>query len=146
MKPIKKTFYNKLKHIDLKKNDIILVASGEGSIGKAAIYNSDKKAITSQFILKIELKENELSNYFHYYMLSSFFQLTVEKFKKGMGNMTNIFASQVIDFPILYDKNKINNIVSKIKNQIDTQKIIEKQILEKQDEISKLIENIINKN
>ncbi len=143
MKPIKTSFYENLKHISLKFNDLILAASGEGTIGKSAIYNSEKEAITSQFIMKIELKDKNLVQYFHYYMQSSFFLLTVEKFKKGMGNMTNIFVSQVKDFPILYDDTKVEKITQKIQSQIQAQNVIDEQIEAKQQEISLLIENAI---
>ncbi len=143
MKEIKLSFFDNLKHIALKYNDLVLAASGEGTIGKSAIYNSDKDAITSQFIMKIELKDKSLVEYFHYYMQSSYFLLTVEKFKKGMGNMTNIFVSQVKDFPILYDEAKQTEIVEKIKSQIDSQNLIDVQIEQKQQEINAIIENAI---
>lgn len=146
MQPIQGEFYDKYSHIAFKKDDLILVASGEGSIGKSAIYNSDKQAIASQFIMKIELKDKNLATYFHYYMQSSFFLLTVEKFKKGMGNMTNIFVSQVKDFPILFDDKKVNKIVSEIKSQIDSQSVIDKQIEDKQNEIRNLIEEALMDN
>lgn len=143
MKSIKFSFFDNLKHIALKYNDLVLAASGEGTIGKSAIYNSNKDAITSQFIMKIELKDKSLVEYFHYYMQSSYFLLTVEKFKKGMGNMTNIFVSQVKDFPILFDETKQAEIVEKIKTQIDSQNLINQQIEQKQQQISVIIENAI---
>jgi type I restriction enzyme S subunit len=143
LKPISESFYNRFQHISLKYGDLLLAASGEGTIGKAAIYNSEKDAVTSQFIMKIELNDKSLIDYFHYYMQSSYFQLTVEKFKKGMGNMTNIFVSQVKDFPILYNKNKVNEIVELIKSQLVEQKKIDRQIEEKQQAINKIIEDAI---
>jgi hypothetical protein len=143
LKPISETFINRFQHISLKYGDLLLAASGEGTIGKAAIYNSEKEAVTSQFIMKIELKDKSLVEYFHYYMQSSYFQLTVEKFKKGMGNMTNIFVSQVKDFPVLYDENKVTEIVEAIKTQLDEQKEIDRQIVEKQQAINKIIEDAI---
>ncbi|MCX6166228.1 MAG: restriction endonuclease subunit S, partial [Ignavibacteriae bacterium] len=101
---IDREFYDRNKHLKVEFNDILLVASGEGSIGKSAIFNSDNDCITSQFVMKISFRENVNIPYIHYYMQSIFFQLTVEKFKKGMGNMTNIFVSQLKDFPILLHK------------------------------------------
>lgn len=143
MKCIAKSFFDKFSHISLKKNDLVIAASGEGTIGKSAIYNSDLNAVCSQFLMKIELTDISLVKYFHYYMLSSYFLLTVEKYKKGMGNMTNIFVSQVENFPILYDQNKVDVIVSKIETRINAQKNIDKQIADKRQEISRLIESAI---
>lgn len=143
MKCISNVFFDKFSHISLKKNDLVLAASGEGTIGKSAIYNSELNAVCSQFLMKIELTDISLVKYFHYYMLSSYFLLTVEKYKKGMGNMTNIFVSQVEKFPILFDKNKVDEIVSKIETSINAQKDIDIQIAEKRKEISRLIESAI---
>ena len=94
--------------------------------------------------MKIELKNKELVNYFHYYMQSTFFQFTVEKFKKGMGNMTNIFVSQVKDFPVLFNKNLVSKIVDNIKKQIDEQKEIDRKIEQKQNEIKDLIQKAMD--
>lgn len=145
LKPISETFYKRFQHISLKNGDLLLAASGEGTIGKTAIYNSEKDAVTSQFIMKIELNDKSLTNYFHYYMQSSYFQLTVEKFKKGMGNMTNIFVSQVKDFPILYDEQKVSEISAEIKSQLDKQNEIDKLIEEKQQLIDKIINDYVTK-
>ena len=63
---------------------------------------------------------------------------------KGLGNNTNIFPSQVQEFPIPdWDETKQTEIVNKIKTQIDVQKEIDKQIAEKQAEISAIIEKAI---
>ena len=64
--------------------------------------------------------------------------------KKGLGNNTNIFPSQIQEFPILdWNEAKQTQIVEKIKTQINSQNTIDKQIEEKQNEISKLIEMAI---
>ena len=144
LRPISDTFYNTYKHIALKRNDIVLAASGEGTIGKSAIFNSDKDCVLSQFTMKIELNEKIDLNYFHYYLQSIFFQLTVEKFKKGMGNMTNIFVSQVTKFPILYNPTDQREIVSKIKTEIQKQREFDKKIKEKKEKINRLINDAIN--
>jgi type I restriction enzyme S subunit len=140
--PIDVKFFDKNKHLQVEQNDILLVASGEGSIGKSAIFNSELYCITSQFVMKIGLKKNVNVQYIHYYMQSIFFQLTVEKFKKGMGNMTNIFVSQLKDFPILLSENQ-QKIVDEIKIKLDKQEAIKKAITEERNKIDEIIENSI---
>jgi len=140
--PIDVDFFNKNKHLRVEQNDILLVASGEGSIGKSAIFNSELDCITSQFVMKIGFKKNANVQYIHYYMQSIFFQLTVEKFKKGMGNMTNIFVSQLKDFPILLSE-KQQQIVDEIKAELGEQEKVIKTIAEERNKIDKLIENSI---
>lgn len=143
LRPISDNFYNTYKHIALKRNDIVLAASGEGTIGKSAIFNSDKDCVLSQFTMKIELNNKIDLNYFHYYLQSIFFQLTVEKFKKGMGNMTNIFVSQVTKFPILFNPTNQEEIVNVIKTATGKQRIFDKKILEKKEEINRIIQEAI---
>lgn len=73
--PIDYEFFIKNQHIIVKENEILLVASGEGSIGKSAIFNSELNCITSQFVMKISFKEGVNIQYIHYYMQSVFFSI-----------------------------------------------------------------------
>lgn len=140
--PIKKEFFVKNQHLQVEMNDILLVASGEGSIGKSAIYNDKIKCITSQFVMKINFIDKSVVQYFHFYMQSSFFQLIVEKYKKGMGNMTNIFVSQLVDFPVLFSE-KHKQIVDEIKAELDKQEEIKQQIEQERNKIDENIEMAI---
>ncbi|TVZ60178.1 hypothetical protein NA63_2728 [Flavobacteriaceae bacterium MAR_2010_105] len=128
----------------VQKDDIILARSGEGTIGKVAlIEDEDINAIHADFTQRIRLT-NYNPRLAYYYMRSDLFQYLVYTHKKGLGNNTNIFPSQVQEFPIPdWDENKQTEIVDKIKKQIDAQKLIDKQIAEKQAEISAIIEKAI---
>jgi type I restriction enzyme S subunit len=143
LRPIKEDFFSTYKHIALKPNDIVIAASGEGTIGKSAIYTSDKECIISQFVMKIEMNDNINLHYFHYYLQTIFFQLIVEKFKKGMGNMTNIFVYQVEKFPVLFNPKLQDEIVNQIQVSIYQQRNIEREIKTKKQIISYLIEKAI---
>lgn len=128
----------------VQKDDIILARSGEGTIGKVAlIEDEDINAIHADFTQRIRLT-NYNPRLAYYYMRSDFFQYLVYTHKKGLGNNTNIFPSQVQEFPIPdWDETKQTEIEAKIKKQIDAQKLIDKQIAEKQAEISAIIEKAI---
>jgi restriction endonuclease S subunit len=128
----------------VKKDDIILARSGEGTIGKVAlIENEEIKAIHADFTQRIRLT-NYNPRLAYYYMRSDLFQYLVYTHKKGLGNNTNIFPSQVQEFPIPdWDETKQTELVDKIKTQIDAQKEIDKQIAEKQAEISAIIEKAL---
>ena len=136
---------NKNKSIQL--NDILLARSGEGTIGKVAIIE-DKEAegIFADFTMRIRLiNYNQLFAY--YYFRSDFFQYLVYTHKKGLGNNTNIFPSQLQEFPLLnFTLEKQQKIVNNIKSKIDIQKDIENQIKQKQDSISLIIEECIKGN
>ncbi|MBT9898380.1 hypothetical protein GPL09_08120 [Bacteroides thetaiotaomicron] len=128
----------------VKKGDILLARSGEGTIGKVAlIEDEDINGIFADFTQRIRLNDfDPLCAY--YYMRSDFFQYLVYTHKKGLGNNTNIFPSQIKEFPIPdWDEVKQAEIVEKIRTQIDEQKGIDRQIEEKQQVINKIIENAI---
>ena len=80
----------------------------------------------------------------YYYFRSEFFQYLVYTHKKGLGNNTNIFPSQIREFPIPnWDSQKQAQVVEKIKKQIDEQNVIDNQIEQKQQAINQLIESAI---
>lgn len=133
-------FYKQNINKSIKVNDILLARSGEGTIGKVAIIEDDEvEGIFADFTMRIRL-ENYNSTFAYYYFRSDFFQYLVYTHKKGLGNNTNIFPSQIQEFPILdFALEKQQQIVEKIKFQIDAQKLIDQQIEQKQNEISNLI-------
>lgn len=123
------------------KNDIIMTRSGV-AIGKFAIIEEDVNGIFADFTMRIRLKGfNPLLAY--YYFRSEFFQHLITSHKKGLQNQ-NIFPSQIKEFPIPdWDETKQAEIVEEIKTQLDEQKAIDLQIEQKQEEISKIIEDAI---
>lgn len=131
----------------VQKDDIILARSGEGTIGKVAIIeDEDIQGIFADFTQRIRL-QNYNPHLAYYYFRSDLFQYLVYTHKKGLGNNTNIFPSQIQEFPIPdWRIEKQNEITEKIKTQINAQKLIDKQIELKQNAISDLIENAIKNN
>jgi restriction endonuclease S subunit len=128
----------------VKKDDILLARSGEGTIGKVAlIEDEDIQGIFADFTQRIRLK-----NYNHrlayYYFRSDFFQYLVYTHKKGLGNNTNIFPSQIQEFPIPdWTEEKQTEIVKKIQTQIDAQCHIDQEIEKNRVKINLIIEEAI---
>ncbi|TAG06717.1 MAG: hypothetical protein EAZ44_01810 [Cytophagia bacterium] len=134
---------NNIKKI-VKKGNILLARSGEGTIGKVALIEDEEiNAIFADFTQRIRLiNYNVLLAY--YYFRSDFFQYLVYMHKKGLGNNTNIFPSQIQHFPIPdWEETKQNEIVLRIKTQIDAQNLVDLAIEAKQQEINEIIENAI---
>lgn len=145
-KKVSETYSTSNLNKTVKKGDILLARSGEGTIGKVAlIEDEDINGIFADFTQRIRFKGfDPLCAY--YYMRSDFFQYLVYTHKKGLGNNTNIFPSQIREFPIPdWDETKQGEIVKKIKTQLDEQKVIDRQIEEKQEAINKIIEDAIEK-
>ena len=128
----------------VKKNDILLARSGEGTIGKVAlIEDEDIQGIFADFTQRIRLKNyNHLLAY--YYFRSDFFQNLVYTHKKGLGNNTNIFPSQIQEFPTPdWTPEKQAEIVGKIQTEIDAQSHIDREIEKNRAKINLLIEAAI---
>ena len=56
--------------------------------------------------------------------------------------MTNIFVSQLVDFPVLFSE-KHKQIVDEIKAELDKQESIKQQIEQERNKIDKIVENVI---
>jgi len=125
-------------------NDIIMARSGEGTIGKVAIIDNDEnEAVYADFTMRIRLNHyNPIFAY--YYFRTDFFQYLIYTNKKGLGNNTNIFSSQLRELPIpeisLTEQEKI---VNAIKTETDKQREFDKKIQEKKEEINKIIQESI---
>jgi restriction endonuclease S subunit len=133
---------NPSKRITL--NDIIMARSGEGTIGKVAIIDDQHvEAVYADFTMRIRLKDyNHLFAY--YYFRTDFFQHLIYTHKKGLGNNTNIFPSQIQEFPMIdIPLSDQENIVNKIKTELDRQEVIKQQIETEKNKINDIIEKAI---
>ena len=127
----------------VKKHDIILARSGEGTIGKVALLNKNFDAIFCDFTMRIRL-QNYNPLFAYYYFRTDFFQYLVEINKKGLGNNTNIFPSQIQEFPLLDTPlPRQQKIVDEIKTALDKQEHIRKKIETERAKIDDIIEKAI---
>jgi len=144
-KTVSYVFANENKNKTVALNDILLARSGEGTIGKVALIDDENiDGIFADFTMRIRLKNyNHLFAY--YYFRSTYFQYLVEINKKGLGNNTNIFPSQIQEFP-LFDTSleEQQQIVNEIKAELDKQEKIKKTIVEERNKIDEIIENGIH--
>jgi len=129
----------------VKKGDIILARSGEGTIGKVALIEDDElKAIFADFTMRIRL-ENYNPKLAYYYMRTAYFQYLIEIYKKGLGNNTNIFPIVIQELPLpnlsLEDQHRI---VGEIQKEIDKQNEIRNNVAELRRKIDEIIENVLN--
>ena len=137
-------FSDKNKNKTVKKNDILIARSGEGTIGKVSLIEDDSiKGIFADFIIRIRLL-NYNPLFVYYYFRTEYFQYLIEINKKGLGNNTNIFPSQIQEFPIPnIPLPRQQEIVDEIKKELDKQEEIKKQIEEKRDKIDKIVEEVV---
>lgn len=94
--PISQDFYEKnQRRAALKIHDVVIARSGEGTIGKVGLLVLDEACIFSDFTMRLRFNATLNPQFAWYYFRSIMFQAQIEREKRGMGNMTNIFPSQV---------------------------------------------------
>lgn len=143
-KTVSQPYFEENQNKQIILNDIIIARSGEGTIGKVALINNEEnEAVYADFTMRIRLK-NYVPPFAYYYFRTDFFQYLIYTHKKGLGNNTNIFPSQLREFPVP-DKKETEQleIVSHIQTAINQQRNIEQEIKKKKQAISELIEGAI---
>jgi type I restriction enzyme S subunit len=144
-KTVSQSYFDENPNKRIVLNDIIMARSGEGTIGKVAIIdNEENEGVYADFTMRIRLKDyNPVFAY--YYFRTDFFQYLVYTHKKGLGNNTNIFPSQLRELPIpelsLSEQEKV---VNTIRTETDKQREFDKKIQDKKEEIIRIIQQAIN--
>jgi len=81
----------------------------------------------------------------YYYFRTEYFQYLVEINKKGLGNNTNIFPSQIQEFPMIDISLKSQQkIVDEIKTELDKQEEMKKKIETQRNKIDEIIGKVIS--
>jgi hypothetical protein len=83
------------RRFGLRRNDIVLNRAGEGTIGKSGLWDSDEPAVASDFTMRIRFNDRINPRFAWFYFQSVMFQAQIEREKRGMGNMTNVFPPEV---------------------------------------------------
>lgn len=143
-KLVSKEYSDKNQTKTVAKNDILFARSGEGTIGKVALIDDDDlQGVFADFTMRIRLY-NYNNQFAYYYFRTDYFQYLIEINKKGLGNNTNIFPSQIKEFPmidiLLKDQQRI---VDEIKTKLDKQEEIKKEIEIERAKIAEIIEKAI---
>lgn len=128
----------------VRKNDIILARSGEGTIGKVALISDDNiRGVFADFTMRIRLKDYN-PEFAYYYFRTAYFQYLIEVYKKGLGNNTNIFPINIQEFPLLdISQDEQQRIVDEIHSEISKQDDIKKRIANLRRDIDGIIKQTI---
>lgn len=143
-KLVSKEYSNKNLNKTVSKDDILIARSGEGTIGKVALIDEDNlQGIFADFTMRIKL-QNYNPLFAYYYFRTNYFQYLIEVNKKGLGNNTNIFPSQIQEFPMLDIPLKAQQkIVNEIKAELDKQEEMNKKIQAERNKIDEIIKKVI---
>ena len=130
----------------VRKNDIILARSGEGTIGKVALIDDDElQGVFADFTMRIRLKDYN-PEFAYYYFRTTYFQYLIEIYKKGLGNNTNIFPIVMREFPMLdISLAEQQRIVDEIHTEIAKQDEIKNQIESLRGQIDVMIQDVLTR-
>jgi len=143
-KTISDNYYTSNTKKTVKKGDIILARSGEGTIGKVAIIDDDSiEGVFADFTMRIRVRSCN-PKFVYYYFRTDYFQYLIEINKKGLGNNTNIFPNQLQEFPMLdIPIKEQDKIVKNIETEMEKQNHIKEQIETERKKIDSIIMNSI---
>jgi len=141
---VSKEYSDKNQNKTVTTDDILIARSGEGTIGKVALIDDeDLQGIFADFTMRIRL-QNYNSLFAYYYFRTDYFQYLIEINKKGLGNNTNIFPSQIQEFPMIDISLKgQQKIVDEIKAELDKQEEMKWKIDAERAKIDKIIEKAV---
>ena len=128
----------------LKKNDIILCATGKVSLGKIDLFDLEEEAITSvdNYIIRLGKDFNQL--FFVYFFRSVLGYFQIERDYTGATNQIHLYWEQISNFliPNLQLSHQ-QKIVDEIKLELDAQELFKKQIELERQKIDAIIEQVI---
>ena len=143
---------NNIEDFYIKKNDFFVSRGNTVElVALAGIVTDDieDNILYPDLYIKIEFNEEYINKQYMAYLFNSFFgRIYFKHVAKGKNQtMVKVSSKELHDFYVpLPDKTMQQEIVDKIQTQIDSQKDVDKQIEDKQGEISKIIEDCIQKN
>ena len=138
-------FYEAKERARTIEGDILIASTGKVSLGKIDVVDFEDDAVVDGHISIVRVNERKYNRLFCVYFFRSILgAFQIERDYTGATNQIELYADQIEAFLIpdisLKDQQRI---VDKIKKALDERRKIEKQIEEKQNEISKIIENAI---
>lgn len=142
---VNEDFYNKKSDSQVKKGDILLASTGKPSIGKIDIFEDDYQSIPDGHISIIRINPEKYNRkFFVYYIRSVLGYMQIEKDYVGCTNQIELYPEEIgkILLPDITLKRQ-EEIVEKIDEKIKEQNEIKNQIIKEQEEIEKILLEII---
>ncbi len=142
---VNEEFYESARRrFNLRMDDIVLNRAGEGTIGKSGLWASEEPALFSDFTMRLRLTEHVNPRFVWYFFRSVMFQAQIEREKRGMGNMTNIFPPEVERMLIVdCDRAQQDSIARAIDEELARLDALRAGIEAKRQEIDRLIDDAV---
>ena len=88
------------KYFSPQKNDILLTAAGEGTIGRACIITEETDCITTGEVMILRPNETINPYYLLYYLRSEIGKTQLIRFSRGSSGQTHLYSKDVKTMPV----------------------------------------------
>lgn len=114
---VTRPFYEKVKaKASVKKNDILINSTGDGTIGRVAVYNYDFPAIVDGHITIVRYKNEKLAWYIAAFLQTSTGQNQIYRYINGSSGQVEIYPQDISRIWIKpADNNKIDEVAQNFK-------------------------------
>jgi type I restriction enzyme S subunit len=123
----------------------LVASTGKVSLGRVDLVEIEQELVADGHISIIRVDNRKYNCQFLTYFLRSILGVfQIERDYTGATNQIELYSSEIENFDIPdFSLDKQAEIVMKIKTQIDAQNVIDQQIEQKQEAISKIIEQAL---
>jgi len=146
---IPETIYERLQVAQIHQNDLLLASTGEGTLGKAAVYNLDTQAIADGHVTIIRLNDRILPEYATWYLRSCFGQAQINRLFTGATGQIELTEDAVKRILIIApeDQNRQEEIVREWATQVQVAEAMEAEARVKREQAHyrfvQVIENLL---
>lgn len=93
---VSRSFHKKVEHrAAVKKNDVLVNSTGDGTIGRVAVYDFDFPAVVDGHVTIIRYKDPILAWYVAAYLLSDNGQLQIYRYINGSSGQVEIYPQDI---------------------------------------------------
>lgn len=92
---VSRAFYEKKKKAAAQKNDILINSTGDGTIGRVAVYNYDFPAVVDGHITIIRYKDEKLAWYVAAFLMSEVGQNQIKRYINGSSGQVEIYPQDI---------------------------------------------------
>ena len=125
-----KFFETKKKRASVQKNDLLINSTGDGTIGRVAIYNANFPALVDGHITIVRFKNADLSWYVAAYLMSEQGQRQIYRYINGSSGQVEIYPQDIerLWIPGATDQ-IIKNIADKFRSAIKKYEEFQKELV-----------------
>jgi len=133
---------DKYERARVKKGDILIASTGSNSLGKIDLYLNEEDAFADSHITILRINDNYNKDFLVYFLRSLLGSFQFERDFTGCTNQTDIYPKDILNFDIPdISLTEQERIVKEIKTQLNKQEERNKQITNKQKQISQIVED-----